>query len=207
VKTVKAIRLGLLFVGLLTLTGCKTETITQSSLWQMLPFVSTKPKEEPVKNENPPPKPVANVAPKAVAIAVAEEKPIVTPAAPAPVEAVAKSNPTKKSKRPPPAEPIGMPVAPSTKQTQSALRETTGSVSPSSTTLIQNTPSPQPFRLSDWLYDEKLHEEWRAKQLEQAKEREPIHQYESAQLNRAFYNVILNEPSTEVKTDKAEPKP
>lgn len=197
----------MLFVGLLALTGCTTETITESSFWQMLPFVNTKAKEEPPKTESPAPIPVVTVAPQPTALITTEVKlPVATPT-PSPIETVTKTNPIKKSKRMPPSEPIGMPVEPSKKITQSALRDSTNVVVSGNASLITNPPATQPFRLSDWIYDEQLHDDWRAKQLNQAKEKEPIHEYEAAQLNRAFYNVILNEPSAEVKTEKPESKP
>jgi hypothetical protein len=202
---VKAINHRLLIVGLLALTGCKTETITESSFWQMLPFTSSKTKEAAPKVDSPRPVTTITATPKAAPPVVVVDKPKASVAATAEAIAIAKPTSSKKAKHLPPAASISLPVTPSNRTTQAALKET--SYFTGSTEQIPTSPfaASKPLSLSDWIYDEKLHEDWRIKQLELTQEREPIHEYESAQLNRAFYNFILNEPAAEAPT--ASPKP
>ena len=193
----KAFNHRLLIVGLLALTGCKTETITESSFWQMLPFTVSKTKEVAPKADSPKPVAIVAVTPKAVTPVIATEKPAVSVATTTDATATTKPIPKQKSKQLPPAVPISLPVTPSSRTTQAALKET--SYLTGSTQQIPTSPfaATKPLSLSDWIYDEKLHEDWRIKQAELSKEKGPIHEYESAQLNRAFYNFIINEPAAE----------
>lgn len=204
----KAIHLKLLLVGSLVLTGCKTETITESSLWQMLPFTGNKPavKSPEVVAAKPTPKDAPSKPANPVVVTpvkpAAVEAPVTAPATPEPKPVAT----TKKSKKLPPSAPIGLPIKPSEKtivglnpNPEASLRSGPNSnVSPASS-------APMSFRLSDWLYDEKAHEQWRQKQLDETREKEPIHRYESAQLNQAFYNLILNESATAPSAETVKP--
>ncbi len=173
----------------------------------MLPFTGSKANTDTPKPAPTKPVVVVTVPTPAAKAVPATAKPV-EPAPP--IATVAKAEPPvappKKTKKAPPAVAINLVVPPSKKSPTSPASHPDAPVDSSTNNATQMPITPaQPFRLSDWIYDEKAHEQWRQKQLEETREKEPIHRYESAQLNQAFYNLILNEPVATPTTETAKP--